>query len=199
MNRKIKILIYLVIIFDVIFMGIWGINKYLWKGSVSTANLNADTVYESKDIELKYNYGDYLKGFTIYDVSDDPLTITADYNKFKYFRIDKRSTEDKLNIDFFVGTASIRKDIEDENLDVFHLVMIDKLSESKKRELLKIQKKLNIHICLVQSEELIEIFSIPECKCGIDILLAKDNAVRFFNFSGGFKLIKDIISKELKR
>ena len=77
------------------------------------------------------------------------------------------------------------------------LFVLGTFSTEKRNDLSEIQKNYEIQICEVSQDELIELFNLPDCRCGFSILLDQNNKVRIESYLLGSEALIEIMGREL--
>ena len=194
MKKSIKYFIMFIVVLDILFLMQWASEKYYIKNKSPVRSVNNDT--KTDKFMLTLDYGDIINDHNLNTVSNKLTSISNDNQNFKYIYI--LSTETKnINVDNLIRVIELKKIFNSEQIKCIFM-FIGEFDTKKKKELSVLQGKYSVIITSASKQFIKDIYNLNNCKCGYNVLLDRNNKVRFAHPSVSFETLVNIIKQELQ-
>ncbi len=157
--------------------------------------MKTEPTTSAKPVILR-NYGDIVDDTIIENVNGKPILISKENQKWKYIKIIHRSNTENMGLDHFTNFINLLNGFSDKNIDFIFLVL-GEFNERKKKELSTFQKKYNFQIAQITEKNLEQLFKSVNCKCGLALILDKDNKTQFANTTLRNEIMKTVLESQL--
>jgi len=104
---------------------------------------------------------------------------------------------DIVDLDRLTEFINLKRDVGIPGMSFIYLI-VGEFSESKIIELNALQDRFGIQIGSLTKEKLLEIFDLPDCRCGFKFMVDAGNRVRLSAFNIQYETVISIVEKELK-
>jgi len=198
-----KYLIRIVIALNIAYIGLYYYTNFLYKSNIQPnqneriISLNNTTKLPTlKEQFPPLEYGDLIQDHKLVDVGGTNINISSANHKFKYIKITQPLIPDNIDIDNLTTFIELRNILNNSRIQFFYIV-VGEFSSKQKEILSDIQKRFNIRITSISNSQLYEYFKLPDCRCGLNILLDSDNKVRLAHKGLKYETLQKIFNQEL--
>jgi len=204
-NKKYIIINFLIII-NVIYLLLYGYNKYIWTPRKITEYTNERILSAySKELTsippiLQLKYNDTVNNHTLKDIIGNNINISNKSNFYKYIYLMKVNDTNKLKIDDLSYVVELNQKITKEYKSkiMIIIILVGDSSYTGDKKLGLIQNKLNVPVVYLRSDEVFKLYNISDWGCSYSILLDMENGVKYSYNQIPINYLSDIINRELQ-
>jgi hypothetical protein len=204
-NKK-YIIINVLIIINVVYLLLYGYNKYIWTPRKITEYTNErilsayskELMFIPSVLELKYN--DTVNNHTLKDVIGNDINISNNSNFYKYIYLMNIGKSNELKIDDLSYVIELNHQITEEYKSKikFIIILVGDSSYTGDKKFGLIQNKLQVPIVYLKNDDVLKLYNISHWGCNYSILLDMENRVKYSYNPISIKYLRDIINRELQ-